>query len=304
LNASAADEAFIRWEKYPDGMPKLFLEGDITNRDVVIITSANSNAGLADMCMVIRHIVTSCEVRSITLVVTSFMYGTDDRADVPGIVVTAKHSLCMLWDALQLKPGVRSTLYMCEPHTLQLQSFSTACTHSIDIMSVLLQSACDGTSPESVCVVMPDNGADKRYGAIVKGLGFRSTVCNKMRLPTGQVIVTIVDEQKDERVGAAQPDLYILIDDLVRSGGTLLECVAAVRERCKGCDVEYTPRVHVAVVHADFVGDAVKRIIGAQISAFYVTDTNPVHVDPIRGVRPFHVVSVAPAIEAALRRNK
>ena len=99
-----------------------------------------------------------------------------------------------------------------------------------------------------------------------------------------------------EDESGSPPEYYVVIDDMVRSGNTLLECVAAVRKSAA--------HVSAAVVHADFVGDAVRRIRESGIERFFITDSSPIRAAEVTGVAPFEIVSIAPAIATVLCRSK
>ncbi len=286
------------WGTFPDGMPKLFVNGqcEIGNRHVVLVVTLCDCSNAFMVAMMIRHLC-ECMPRSLTLVITACMFGTDDRADRKGMVVTCKHVFKIIEDAMSKASGVRRRVYVCEPHTLQMLSFYTGAIEHINAMTRMLQTVLEAHTAASsgpLCVVMPDNGADKRYTDTVRSFpGICKVVCNKEHVNT-TVVVKIAENyiNQDDR-----PTGYVIIDDMVRSGGTLIECYKAV-QLLAGPDVP----IDVAVVHADFVGNAIRNISGSGITSFYVTDSNPAVAATVQGVAPFKVLSIAPSIMDELKR--
>jgi phosphoribosylpyrophosphate synthetase len=80
----------------------------------------------------------------------------------------------------------------------------------------------------------------------------------------------------------------------VMSGETMLECARVIR----GAGAT---EVSAYVTHAIFPGDSWRRFEGAEITRFYVTDSCPARVAPLRGRRPFEVLSLAKVLAADLQ---
>jgi hypothetical protein len=124
------------------------------------------------------------------------------------------------------------------------------------------------------CIVLPDNGAAKRYDPVLKDLsdeGYRISklVFNKSRL-TGAVKVDTYDTSD---VNIAEVERFVVIDDIVRSGGTLISTCELLRSYYPSIPVD------IAVAHADFVGGSKDRLVSAVSSGVirrvYITDSNP-----------------------------
>merc|ERR1711924_176594 len=82
----------------------------------------------------------------------------------------------------------------------------------------------------------------------------------------------------------------VIIDDLVQSGSTLLECARPLKEMG-------ATKVSCFVTHGVFPNDAWKKFIGNElIHKFWVTDSIPSTAETIRGKDPFEVLSLAPCI--------
>jgi ribose-phosphate pyrophosphokinase len=122
--------------------------------------------------------------------------------------------------------------------------------------------------------------------AYANRLGAPVAVLHKRRESGAETRVTHV-------VGDVQDRPCLIVDDIIATGGTLVEGVAAVLA------AGARPEITVAATHGLFVADARERLNHPAIRQILVTDTVPVDV----GDRPrVRVVSVAPLLAAAIRR--
>lgn len=77
---------------------------------------------------------------------------------------------------------------------------------------------------EGYVIVFPDAGSYKRFSPFFKE--YDTVVCGKQRTDHNRRVITIEQgNPKDKKV--------IILDDLVRSGGTLLECAKKIKESGK-----------------------------------------------------------------------
>jgi ribose-phosphate pyrophosphokinase len=95
-------------------------------------------------------------------------------------------------------------------------------------------------------------------------------------------------------MGDVHGRIPLIVDDMLSTGATIEAAIAALRNAGA-----YGPAT-VAVTHALFVGDAQDRLRRLPIRRLIVTDTVPI---PNEADRHLEIVSVAPLIAAAVRRN-
>jgi ribose-phosphate pyrophosphokinase len=94
-------------------------------------------------------------------------------------------------------------------------------------------------------------------------------------------------------VGEVSDRPCLIIDDMISTGGTIAEAVAALlREGAR-------PEMIVAATHGLCVGNARERLSHPAIRAIYVTDSVPAPLEPWPGL---NVVFLAPLLAAAIRR--
>ena len=83
----------------------------------------------------------------------------------------------------------------------------------------------------------------------------------------------------------------IIVDDLVQSGGTLLECAKGLKE-------QGATRVSCFVTHGVFPNDSWKKFVDTNglVDTFWLTDTIPETSEAVKGIAPFEILSIAPLV--------
>jgi phosphoribosylpyrophosphate synthetase len=95
-----------------------------------------------------------------------------------------------------------------------------------------------------LCRCFPDEGSYKRFSTKFKG--FPTLICQKIRVGNDRLITVKEGECKDRHC--------LIVDDLVQSGGTLIECAAALRKAG-------ATKVSAYVTHAIFPNESYKKFI-------------------------------------------
>jgi ribose-phosphate pyrophosphokinase len=134
--------------------------------------------------------------------------------------------------------------------------------------------------------VAPDAGRVGLATAYATRLGVPLAVLHKRRESGSATRVTHL-------VGDVRERPCLLVDDIIATGGTLAESIAALL--AAGARSEIT----VAATHGLFVGAARENLSHPAIREVVVTDTVPVaHGD----WQPLRIVSIAALLAAAIRR--
>jgi phosphoribosylpyrophosphate synthetase len=141
---------------------------------------------------------------------------------------------------------------------------------------------------ENVAIAFPDEGAIKRFGNFFHE--FETITCSKVREGNKRT-VTVKD-------GDAAGRHVFIIDDLVQTGGTLIECKNALIKQ--GAE-----KVSAYVTHAIFPCDSWKRFTDPSdakpFTHFYITDSCPGVAATLKDTKPFEVLPLAASISAFLR---
>ena len=277
------DEGKIDWETFPDGMPNIFIHEarSLENARVAFIASIG-NADELFRQIALLYALASYPIECLRVLIPYFPAGMMDRADAFGQVVTSK-AMARIISAIP--PATRTDITILDIHALQEQYYFG------DAVRVRLHSALpmfrdtvlrrEGSAP--VTVAFPDDGSRKRFAHDLEA--FDPIVCVKVREGDKRIIRIKEGDPRGKNV--------CIVDDLVMSGETMLECARVIRE-AGATDVS------AYVTHAIFPDESWRRFEGGPISRFYVTDSCPTRIAALRGRAPFEVLSLARVLAADL----
>ena len=218
----------------------------------------------------------------ITAVMPYFAYGQSDKKDQPRVPITAR----LLADIIGVA-GADRFLTM-DLHQGQIQGFFSIPGDELSAFLPLIgYFSEDFAGRDDVVVVPPDLGFAK------KGRNF----AEKLRLP-----IAFVEKRRRgntgeselvEIVGDTDYRRAIIIDDVINTGGTVLNTIRALQERG-------VQEITVASVHALLTNDAARAICDSGIRELVITDTVPL---PTHKQNPkIRVLSVAPLFAETIRR--
>jgi phosphoribosylpyrophosphate synthetase len=139
---------------------------------------------------------------------------------------------------------------------------------------------------ENLTIVFPDQGAWKRFGGYFEG--FPMVVCHKVR----------DGEKRKVQIKEGNPRgcHTLIIDDLVMSGGTLMECRQALVKAGASAVSAY-------VTHGVFPDESWRKFIDAGFAHFWMTDSCPVTAGRLKGEPPFKVLCLANALVEIIREE-
>lgn len=287
----------ISWDRFEDGWPKLFIHNshDLQYNDVMMLVSFDSPTVIFEQLSTV-YALARAGCRSLRVIVPYFPTGTMERVDVVGDVATAS-TLARMMSMTPLVSGGPTQYVFLDIHALQEQFYFSdqVMVFLKSCVRLLLEalSALPKDDAEPVCICFPDDGAFKRFHN--KFTGFQTVVCHKLRLENDKRKVEIRDGL--EFVHGAH---CVIVDDLVKSGGTLLECANALVQRGAS-------KVSCYCTHAVFPNQSYNKFIHAhnpsvRFENFWVSDSIPTVANIVRGQPPFQVLSIAPLI-SFLRQN-
>jgi hypothetical protein len=265
---------------FPDRTPNIFIEGitEINTApamvDVVYFTQYEDMEQKKVEEIIIHVLADTRNVRSLTVVDLFDPLATMER--VPGggegTIATANVD-AHFWKTLPIPDGglkIRRILF--DHHTLHNRFYYSGGNTSIIFLSAmpLLHATLD---PTRDIIAFPDDGASKRFGPFFKSHGYDIIVCGKVRDGDDRK-VTVMDTEGN--IGTEGPNItrtVTIVDDLVRSGGTLKACATAIRAYSTASSAQ---RVNVFVTHAQFTNDAWKSFMDFDdIWQFITTNTIP-----------------------------
>jgi ribose-phosphate pyrophosphokinase len=218
----------------------------------------------------------------ITAVMPYFAYGQSDKKDQPRVPITSRLLADLIGGA-----GADRFLTM-DLHQGQIQGFFSIPGDELSAFLLLVgYFSEDFAGRDDVVVVVPDLGFAK------KGRNF----AEKLRLP-----IAFVEKRRRGNTGETEiVDVVgdidyrraIIIDDLINTGGTVLNTVHALRERG-------VQEITVACVHALLTEGAAQAICNSGIKELVITDTVPLSSNKLH--EKIRVLSVAPLFAETIRR--
>lgn len=210
-----------------------------------------------------------------------------ERVDTEGQIATA-NTLATLLSNIPLCATGPTRLIVYDIHALQERFYfhNNIIPILVTAIPIFLDVLATEHGKEDVAIAFPDEGAMKRFGGQFKG--FELILCSKVRDGDKRKVVVKEGDAKGRHV--------FVVDDLVKTGGTLLECKAAILK-------EGAAHVSAFVTHAVFPMESWKRFLHTDDNTdehpfehFYITDSCPDVADHLREQRPFKVLSLASSI--------
>ncbi|CAF1623589.1 unnamed protein product, partial [Didymodactylos carnosus] len=216
---------------------------------------------------------------------------TMERIQIQGEIATA-YSLAVMLSSIPLTRTGPTEIVILDIHALQNQFYfsSNVVVRLESTIGLLLhelnQKHKSNKNSDKYAIAFPDDGAHKRYSHMFNtcsDMKYEQIVCSKVRL----------DDKRKTTLKEGNPKGYhvIIVDDLVQSGGTLLECAKTLKENG-------AIKVSAYVTHGIFPNDSWKKFLydndenDMKLDTFYVTNTYP-NTEVLIDKPPFKVLSIA-----------
>ncbi|CAF1268716.1 unnamed protein product [Didymodactylos carnosus] len=286
----------IEWNLFPDTWPNLFIKHSevIRNSHVIYLASLHNPSTIFEQISLLYHL-PKYQCISLKVLLPYFPTGTMERIQIQGEIATA-YSLAVMLSAVPLTRTGPTEIVTLDIHALQNQFyFSSNVVVRLESTICLLLNELDKEQQnnphgDKYAIAFPDDGAHKRYSHMFNSCDekkYEEIICSKIR-------------QDDKRITTLQegnPQGYhvIIIDDLVQSGGTLLECAKTLKE--KGAI-----KVSAYVTHGIFPNESWKKFLhnnnntieknDVKLDTFWVTNTYP-NTEILVDKPPFKVLSIA-----------
>jgi ribose-phosphate pyrophosphokinase len=222
--------------------------------------------------------------RRITAVIPYYGYARQDRKPGPRTPISAK-----LVANLIERAGADRVLTV-DLHAGQIQGFFDIPTDNLFAAPVMVRDIEERYGTKNLVVVSPDVGGVVRARALAKRIDVPIAICDKRRERPGESEVMNV-------IGDVNGKQCILIDDIVDSGGTIVNAADALIE--KGAT-----EVMCYVTHGVLSGGAVSRIQNSKLKSLVITDSI-LPTAAVQAARNIRVLSIAPLLgEAILRTSR
>ncbi len=267
--------------RFSEGEIQVQIKENIRGKDVFIIqpTCTPVNENLMELLILIDA-ARRASAKRITAVMPYYGYARQDRKDQPRVPITAK-----LVANLIVAAGADRVLTM-DLHANQIQGFYDIPVDHLYAINILCEYF-EKKKLKNLVVVSPDVGGIKMARAYAKRLGAGLAIVDKRRdSPEKTEVMHILGKVKGMNA--------VLVDDLVATGGSMIEAVEALHK--KG-----VREIYAAVSHGVLSGKALDRIKNCKaLKELVMSDSIPLK-NP-KANSKIHVLNVAPLLADAIKR--
>ena len=259
------------------------IQENVRGADVFVLqsTSFPANDHLMELLIIIDAL-RRASARRITAVIPYFGYARQDRKPGPRTPISAK-----LVANLITRAGVDRVLTL-DLHAGQIQGFFDIPTDNLFAAPVMVRDIKQRFDLAKVVVVSPDVGGVVRARGLAKRINVPLAIIDKRRERAGESEVANV-------IGEVDGHICILIDDIVDSGGTLLNAADALLE--KGAS-----EVYAYISHGVLSGGAVARVNKSNLKELVITDSI-LATEAVRASPNIRVLTIATLIGEAISRT-
>lgn len=281
----------IDWNRFPDGFPNIFIhdKGVLKSKHVSFLACFDRPEVIFEQMSVIYDLA-DFKPRSFRILLPYFPTGTMERVDTEGQVATAATLAQMISAVAPAGPG-NVPLYIWDVHALQIRHYFGQ--HVAPTFKTGTRQLKTALGAAEVSIVFPDEGAWKRFKTMFSDENgkpqYPFVVCRKVRGAGDKRDVTIAE-------GDPSGKRAVVIDDLIHSGGTILECAAALR-------TAGAASVEVYATHGVMENDAWEKFMKAGLNGVWITDSCPTTAAKVDGKGPFKVLTLTNSIVNAIREG-
>lgn len=265
---------------FKNGETRIKIEEHVRGADVFVIqpTSNPSDHHIMELLIMIDALRRASAAR-ITAVIPYYAYAKQEKKTSGREPITAK-----LVANLIVTAGADRVVAL-DLHAPAIQGFFDVPVDSLTAIPILADYL-DMQDPRNVVVVSPDSGGVSRAEAFRSRVGAGLAIIAKQR-PEPDVAEML------EMVGDVEGKTAIIVDDMISTGGTLVEAADLLMQRGAAS-------VQAYAVHPVLAGNAVELIRESNLERVVVTNSIPVPPESRDG--KIIVLSVAPFIGEAIRR--
>ena len=268
--------------KFADGEIYVEINENIRGNSIFIIQSISSpaNDNLMELLLCIDALKRS-SAKNITAVIPYFGYARQDRKVVPRTSISAK-----LVSNLITKAGADRVVTV-DLHAGQIQGFFDIPVDNLFATPIFARHIKKKIKSKRIVCIAPDVGGTERARALGKLLNVGLAIVDKRRPKPGQSQVMNV-------IGDVKNKTCIIVDDIIDSGGTIVNAAKALKERG-------AKEVYVYITHGVLSGDAVKKIKRSVIKNLVITDTIN-NGEKTKNVKNIEVLPISGLMGEAIKR--
>ena len=268
--------------KFADGEIYIEINENIRGNSIFIIQSISSpaNDNLMELLLCIDALKRS-SAKNITAVIPYFGYARQDRKVVPRTSISAK-----LVSNLITKAGADRVVTL-DLHAGQVQGFFDIPVDNLFCTPIFARHVKKNIKSRNIICVAPDVGGTERARALGKSLDVGLAIVDKRRPAPGKSQVMNV-------IGNVKNKTCIIVDDIIDSGGTIVNSAKALKDRG-------AKEVYVYITHGVLSGEAVRNIQKSAIKKLVITDSidNQIRVNKAKNIE---ILTISNLMGEAIKR--
>ena len=269
-------------KRFADGEIYVEINENIRGNSIFVIQSISTpaNDNLMELLICIDALRRS-SAKNITAVIPYFGYARQDRKVVPRTAISAK-----LVSNLITNAGAHRIVTV-DLHAGQIQGFFDIPVDNLFSTPNFSKHIKKYISNKNIICVAPDVGGVERARALGQKLNVGLAIVDKRRSAPGKSQVMNI-------IGNVKGKNCLLVDDIIDSGGTIVNAAKALKE--KGAK-----DVYVYVTHGVLSGNAVEQINNSKIKKLILTDTID-NSNKIKKSSKIVVLSISNLMAEAIKR--
>ncbi len=271
----------VEIKRFADGEISVLVQESVRGADVFVVqsTSAPVNDHIMELVLLVDALKRASAGR-ITAVVPYYGYCRQDRL-IGRSPISAK-----LVAELITASGVDSIVSV-DLHARPIEGFFNIPVDNLTAISLFAHhfKTVGGTDPDARVVVSPDVGGVKRARDLSRLLGCGLAIIDKQRPKANSSEVANV-------IGDVEGKTAIIVDDLVDTGGSMVNAAQALAERG-------ATSVYAAATHGVLSPPAYERIADSVLKEMVVTDSIALRAGAPSKIR---TISIAPLLADTIRR--
>ena len=269
-------------KKFSDGEIYIEINENIRGNSIFLIQSVSSpaNDNLMELLLCVDALKRS-SAKNITAVIPYFGYARQDRKVAPRTSISAK-----LVSNLITKAGA-DRIVTVDLHAGQIQGFFDIPVDNLFATPIFARHIKKNLNSKNLICVSPDVGGVERTRALARKLDIGIGIIDKRRPSPGKSQVMNV-------IGNVKSKTCIIVDDIIDSGGTIVNAAQALINRG-------AREVHVYITHGVLSGEAVEKIKKSKINNLVITDTIE-NSEKVKKAKNIEVLTISNLLSEAIKR--
>jgi ribose-phosphate pyrophosphokinase len=264
---------------------EIFVEihDNVRGEDVFILqsTSYPANDNLMEL-LILSDALRRSSARRITAAIPYFGYARQDRRSAGRTPISAKLVANLITEA-----GVNRVITL-DLHAAQIQGFFDIPTDNLYAAPIITRDIQQRYKNGKTMIVSPDVGGVARARAVAQRIGADLAIVDKRRPRAGVSEVMNI-------IGDVVGHDCILIDDIVDSGGTLVNAAEALLKAGATAVAAY-------VTHGVLSEEAAARVAKSKLKELVITDSIE-ETEGVKAAKNIRHISIAPLIGEAIART-